>query len=80
MSPTWEAADAGRAIPALAAWAGGRGRIGRSHFESVVHDPAQTLCFVCGPRAMVNESVSTLAALGVPAEAIRTEAWVVPRV
>jgi len=61
-------------------WAGGRGRIGRSHFESVVHDPAQTLCFVCGPRAMVNESVSTLAALGVPAKAIRTEAWVVPRV
>ena len=31
------------------AWAGRRGRIGRSHFESVVHDPAQTLCFVCGP-------------------------------
>lgn len=62
------------------AWAGGRGRIGRSHFESVVHEPANTLCFVCGPRAMVNESVSTLAALGVPANAIRTEAWVVPRV
>jgi NAD(P)H-flavin reductase len=63
-----------------AAWAGSRGRIGRSHFESVVHEPAKTLCFVCGPRAMVSESVSTLAALGVPAEAIRTEAWVVPRV
>ena len=60
-------------------WAGKRGRIGRSHFESVVHDPADTLCFVCGPRAMVNESVSTLAGLGVPADAIRTEAWVVPR-
>lgn len=63
-----------------AAWAGGRGRIGRSHFENVVHEPAETLCFVCGPRTMVSESVSTLAALGVPAEAIRTEAWVVPRV
>ena len=25
VSPTWEVADAGRAIPALAAWAGGRG-------------------------------------------------------
>ena len=62
------------------AWAGSRGRIGRSHFEQVMHEPARTLCFVCGPRAMVNESVSTLAALGVPAEAIRTEAWVVPRV
>ena len=62
-----------------AEWAGKRGRIGRSHFESVVHDPADTLCFVCGPRAMVNESVSTLSGLGVPADAIRTEAWVVPR-
>jgi ferredoxin-NADP reductase len=62
------------------AWSGGRGRIGRSHFESVVHDPTNTLCFVCGPRAMVSESVATLASLGVPAQAIRTEAWVVPPV
>ena len=62
-----------------AAWAGKRGRIGLAHFESVVHHPADTLCFVCGPRALVNESVSTLAALGVPAASIRTEAWVVPR-
>jgi NAD(P)H-flavin reductase len=60
-------------------WAGGRGRIGRSHFERVVHDPTNTMCFVCGPRAMVHESVSTLAALGVPMDAIRTEAWVDPR-
>ena len=59
-------------------WAGKRGRIGRAHFQSVVHDPVNTLCFVCGPRTFVNESVSTLAALGVPADAIRTEAWVVP--
>ena len=62
------------------AWAGKRGRIGRTHFESVVHDPTNTLCFVCGPRALVNESMSTLAALGVPAHGIRTEAWVLPRV
>lgn len=61
-----------------ATWAGGRGRIGRPHFETVVHDPTDTLCFVCGPRAMVNESVMMLASLGVPADAIRTEAWVVP--
>jgi ferredoxin-NADP reductase len=60
-------------------WAGSRGRIGRSHFESVVHDPGDTLCFVCGPKALVNESVLTLEALGVPGEAIRTEAWVMPR-
>ena len=60
-------------------WAGKRGRIGRTHFESIVHEPAMTLCFVCGPRTLVNESVSTLAALGVPADSIRTEAWVVSR-
>jgi NAD(P)H-flavin reductase len=60
-------------------WAGFRGRIGRSHFERVVRDRASTLCFVCGPRVMVNESVLTLAALGVPLGAMRTEAWAVPR-
>ena len=60
-------------------WAGGRGRIGRSHFEPVLHDPAATLCFVCGPRTMVTEAVGTLRELGVPGEAIRTEGWAVPR-
>ena len=57
------------------AWSGRRGRIGRSHFEAVLHDPAETLCFVCGPEPLVNESVSTLKALGVPDEQIRTEQW-----
>jgi ferredoxin-NADP reductase len=61
-----------------AAWAGNRGRIGRRHFESVLHDPGATLCFVCGPPPMVSESVATLQALGVPLAAIRTEAWTVP--
>ena len=56
-------------------WPGGRGRIGRSHFTAVLHEPASTLCFVCGPAAMVNEAVSTLRELGVPAAAIRTERW-----
>ena len=56
-------------------WAGSRGRIGRSHFEAVLHAPAETLCFVCGPREMVAESVVTLETLGVPAHAIRTEGW-----
>jgi NAD(P)H-flavin reductase len=62
---------------ASATWSGGRGRIGRSHFETVLHDPATTLCFVCGPRAMVEEAVATLQSLGVPGESIRTEAWAV---
>jgi ferredoxin-NADP reductase len=33
------------------AWDGKRGRIGRSHFEAVLHEPASTLCFICGPDA-----------------------------
>jgi ferredoxin-NADP reductase len=57
------------------AWAGARGRIGRAHFEAVVHDPASTLCFVCGPREMVTESVRVLQLLGVAEDAIRTEGW-----
>ena len=61
-------------------WAGGRGRIGRSHFEAVLEDPYDTLCFVCGPRTMVTESVVTLQGMGVPDTAIRTEGWGVPRV
>jgi len=57
------------------AWAGGRGRIGRVHFEAALHQPTATLCFVCGPREMVAESVATLQSLGVPADSIRTEGW-----
>jgi len=56
-------------------WGGQRGRIGRTHFEAVVHDPGHTLCFVCGPPQMVGESVMTLMALGVPDAAIRREEW-----
>ena len=56
-------------------WAGGRGRIGRSHFERVLHEPAGTLCFVCGPPLMVAESVATLKILGTPDAQIRTEGW-----
>lgn len=56
-------------------WAGRRGRIGRDHFEAVLHEPADTLCFVCGPSSLVDESVSTLKALGVAEPKIRTESW-----
>jgi ferredoxin-NADP reductase len=57
------------------AWSGRRGRIGRSHFEAVLHDPAGTVCVVCGPEPLVSESVSTLRTLGVPDRHIRTEQW-----
>jgi NAD(P)H-flavin reductase len=56
-------------------WAGQRGRIGQSHFQSVLHEPAVTLCLVCGPDTMVKESVSTLKTMGVPDPLIRTEQW-----
>jgi NAD(P)H-flavin reductase len=56
-------------------WDGKRGRIGRSHFEAVLHEPAKTICFVCGPPLLVSESTATLRELGVPAELIRTESW-----
>lgn len=61
------------------AWAGGRGRIGRSHFEAVLHDRDDTLCFICGPGPLVSEGVATLSELGVPRAAIRTEEWAAPR-
>jgi CDP-4-dehydro-6-deoxyglucose reductase/3-phenylpropionate/trans-cinnamate dioxygenase ferredoxin reductase subunit len=56
-------------------WQGRRGRIGRAHFEAVLHEPAETLCFVCGPASMVSEAVATLEDLGVATESIRTEQW-----
>ena len=56
-------------------WTGRRGRIGRDHFEAVLHEPAATLSFVCGPHALVGESVATLRALGIPMTHIRTESW-----
>ena len=56
-------------------WGERRGRIGRTHFEAVLHEPESTLCFVCGPPSLVSESAATLEELGVPVELIRTEGW-----
>jgi NAD(P)H-flavin reductase len=56
-------------------WAGRRGRIGREHFEAVLHDPSTTFCVACGPDALVRETVATLRALGVPEANVRTESW-----
>jgi NAD(P)H-flavin reductase len=57
------------------AWGGRRGRIGHDHFEAVLHEPASTLCFVCGPPSLVSDSAATLQELGVPVESIKTEKW-----
>jgi NAD(P)H-flavin reductase len=58
-------------------WTGWRGRLGRDALEELVHDPA-TLCFVCGPRALVDEMPRLLAELGIARARIRIEEWGTP--
>lgn len=55
-------------------WTGTRGRITRADLEPLVHD-GRTLCFVCGPPALVDEMPKLLQSLGVPRERVRTEEW-----
>jgi ferredoxin-NADP reductase len=53
-------------------WTGMRGRIGRDDLAPMVHDPA-TLCFVCGPPALIDEMPKLLDELGIPRHRIRVE-------
>lgn len=53
-------------------WTGGRGRMTRAALAELVHDPG-TLCFVCGPPALVEEVPLLLRELGIPPERVRTE-------
>jgi NAD(P)H-flavin reductase len=55
-------------------WSGSRGRLNRDALAELVHDPA-TLCFVCGPPALVDEMPKILTELGIPRERIRIEEW-----
>jgi ferredoxin-NADP reductase len=55
-------------------WTGARGRIDRATLSELLHDPA-TLCFVCGPPALVEEMPRILEELGVSRERIRIEEW-----
>jgi ferredoxin-NADP reductase len=55
-------------------WSGARGRLDRAALSELVHDPA-TLCFVCGPPALVADMPSVLGDLGIPQERIRIEEW-----
>jgi ferredoxin-NADP reductase len=55
-------------------WAGPRGRIGRADLAPLVHGAA-TLCFICGPPALVDEMPKMLTELGVPSARIRVEEW-----
>ncbi len=55
-------------------WEGTRGRISRTELAPLVHDAA-TLCFVCGPPALVEEIPRQLNELGVAPSRIRVEEW-----
>jgi ferredoxin-NADP reductase len=55
-------------------WSGPRGRLDREALEELIHDPA-TLCFVCGPPALVDEMPKILTDLGIPRTRIRIEEW-----
>jgi ferredoxin-NADP reductase len=56
------------------AWRGIRGRITRDELAPLVHD-GRTLCFVCGPPALVDEMPNLLEKLGVGRDCVRTEEW-----
>jgi ferredoxin-NADP reductase len=60
-----------------AGWTGGRGRISRADLESLLEAPQETLCFVCGPEALVHEVPRMLVDVGVDPERIRVEEWAV---
>jgi glycine betaine catabolism B len=55
-------------------WTGPRGRLNRDALAELVHDPA-TLCFICGPPALVAEMPKILADLGIPRQRIKIEQW-----
>jgi ferredoxin-NADP reductase len=55
-------------------WTGNRGRIGPELLEPLLHDRA-TLCFICGPRALVDDMPRVLMELGVDSRRILIEEW-----
>jgi ferredoxin-NADP reductase len=55
-------------------WTGGQGRIDASCLNGMI-DPGNTICFVCGPPALVGDVSTQLTALGVRKDQIRIEQW-----
>jgi ferredoxin-NADP reductase len=55
-------------------WTGRQGRIDAAALKDMV-DPGNTLCFVCGPPALVGDIRPRLNALGVNDDQIRIEQW-----
>jgi ferredoxin-NADP reductase len=55
-------------------WRGARGRIAAAQLAPLVKSP-ETLCFVCGPAAMVDDVPPMLHRLGIDKSRIRLEDW-----
>ena len=55
-------------------WHGTRGRIGHADLAPLLHD-RETLCFVCGPPALVADIPKLLSELGVEPSRVRIEEW-----
>jgi ferredoxin-NADP reductase len=66
------AVTATREVPAR--WRGERGRIKAALLARLV-DTTETLCFVCGPAAMVDDVPRMLLEMGVARSRIRVEEW-----
>jgi ferredoxin-NADP reductase len=57
-----------------APWDGGSGRIDRTRLEAAIVS-RETLCFVCGPEALVHDVPGLLREIGISQERIRVEEW-----
>ena len=55
-------------------WRGQRGRITADQLAPLVED-RETLCFVCGPTAMVDDVPRMLMQMGIERKRIRVEEW-----
>jgi ferredoxin-NADP reductase len=66
------AVNATREVPQR--WRERRGRITRDQLAPLVEDP-ETLCFVCGPAAMVDDVPRMLVEIGIEPKRIRVEEW-----
>ncbi len=55
-------------------WTGSRGRIDREALGPLVHGP-DTLCFICGPRALVDDMPKLLQEMGVAQKNVKIEEW-----
>jgi ferredoxin-NADP reductase len=59
---------------ASAAWDGVRGRISLEALQRALRSK-ETVCYLCGPPAMVEDVPPLLRQLGVPSSHVRTEEW-----